>query len=250
MWDENYLYVIADITDKLLNKSNKNEWEQDSVEIFIDQNNNKTAHYQEDDAQIRINFENELSGSGYNKEALKSQTTVTETGYIVEVAIPLDKVQVKAGDLVGFDFQVNDSDESGTRTGVVTWCDGSGGSYANTSGFGNLRLVKDTEIEEPTDEEKPGDQEKPGDSENPGNEEKPGDSEKPDDDTQVIVPEKPGNGNNSQGNNNQNSDKEDDKENLPSTGGTDTTLVFSVAVLLVVVGVYMKKRSSDVKNIE
>ena len=255
MWDENYLYVIADITDKLLNKSNKNEWEQDSVEIFIDQNNNKTAHYQEDDAQIRINFENELSGSGYNKEALKSKTTVTDTGYIVEVAIPLDKVQVKDGDLVGFDFQVNDSDEFGTRTGVVTWCDGSGGSYANTSGFGNLKLVKDIEIE------KPGDEEKPGDSENPGNEEKPGDSEKPEDqeqtddskkpedDTEIIVPDKPNGGNNNQGNTNQNNDKENEGK-LPSTGGTDTTLIFSFAVLLVAVGVYMKKRSSNVKNVE
>lgn len=237
MWDGKYLYVFADIHDELLNKSNKNQWEQDSVEIFIDQNNNKTAHYQEDDAQIRINFENELSGSGYDKDALKSQTVITDTGYIVEVAIPLDKVEVKDGDLVGFDFQVNDSNEDGVRTGVVTWCDGSGGSYANTSGFGNLKLTKSTEIEEPTDPENPT---------NPENPEQPVD---PDDDTEVIVPETPNVDNNNQGNN-QNGGKEENKENLPNTGGTDTRAILFFAILLVVAGSYIRKHSPDIKNVE
>ena len=225
MWDENYLYVIADVHDELLNKSNKNEWEQDSVEIFIDQNNNKTAHYQEDDAQIRINFENELSGAGYDKDALKSQTSITDTGYIVEVAIPLDKIEAKVGDLVGFDFQVNDSDEFGTRTGVVTWCDGSGGSYANTSGFGNLRLVKDTELEEPIEPENPTTPEEPTEPENPTIPEEPTTPEEPinpekptnpGDDTEVIVPELPNGNNNSQGNQNEDVIQEEnktDKEN-------------------------------------
>lgn len=73
MWDKDNLYVIADVTDSVLNKANENAWEQDSVEIFLDQNNNKTSSYQEDDSQIRINFDNEVSVSGYNPERLKTQ---------------------------------------------------------------------------------------------------------------------------------------------------------------------------------
>ena len=156
MWDKNNLYVIADVTDAVLNKSNENAWEQDSVEIFLDQNNNKTSNYQGDDSQIRVNFENEVTVSGYNPEGLKTEAKITDKGYIVEVSIPLTEIEAQNGYIVGFDVQVNDADETGQRTGVVTWCDKSGSSYANTSGFGNIRLVKNGETpENPTTPENP-----------------------------------------------------------------------------------------------
>lgn len=161
MWDKDNLYVIADVTDAVLNKSNANPWEQDSVEIFLDQNNNKTSSYQGDDSQIRINYENEVSVSGYNPTGLKTQTKITDKGYIVEAAIPLTEIKAENGYIVGFDVQVNDADASGQRTSVVTWCDKSGSSYASTSGFGNIKLVKTDET--PGTPETP---ETPG--ENPG----------------------------------------------------------------------------------
>ncbi len=41
LWDEKALYVLATVSDPVLNKDHSDPWEQDSVEIFIDENNNK-----------------------------------------------------------------------------------------------------------------------------------------------------------------------------------------------------------------
>ena len=36
LWDAEYLYVLYEVKDSVLNKANANAWEQDSVEVFID----------------------------------------------------------------------------------------------------------------------------------------------------------------------------------------------------------------------
>lgn len=63
LWDDQNLYVLIQVSDAQLDKSNKNAWEQDSVEIFLDENNGKTTFYQADDGQFRINFANEATFS-------------------------------------------------------------------------------------------------------------------------------------------------------------------------------------------
>ncbi|WP_245589966.1 S-layer homology domain-containing protein [Caldanaerobius polysaccharolyticus] len=76
-----------------------------------------------------------------NSQGFKSATSKTSTGYIVEEAIPLTDITPADGQILGFDVQVNDADDSGKRTSIVTWCDPSGNSWQDTSGFGNLMLV-------------------------------------------------------------------------------------------------------------
>jgi endo-1,4-beta-xylanase len=143
MWDEKNLYVITEVTDDVLNKSNSNVWEQDSIEIFVDQNNAKTTSYQKDDYQLRVNFENEQSigGGGGKPESFKSAVKKTANGYVIEQVIPLTAIAPTAGKILGFDVQVNNANASGARASVATWCDPSGNSYASTAGFGNLMLV-------------------------------------------------------------------------------------------------------------
>ncbi|MDT8717219.1 endo-1,4-beta-xylanase [Clostridium sp. 19966] len=141
LWDEHNLYVLAEVTDSLLNKASTNAYEQDSVEVFIDENDGKTTSYQSDDKQIRVNFDNEQSFGGSKPAGFKSATSKTSTGYIVEEAIPLTSIKPADGSMLGFDVQVNDADASGTRKSVSIWNDASGNSYKDTSGFGNLLLV-------------------------------------------------------------------------------------------------------------
>ncbi|WP_458461876.1 endo-1,4-beta-xylanase [Paenibacillus sp.] len=144
LWDEKYLYVLADVKDPLLSKVGKNAHEQDSVEMFIDPNHNQTTHYQEDDAQYRVNFDNESSfGGNAIKERFKSATRLTSEGYVIEAAIPLDQVPSGKNTWIGFDLQVNDDHTgNGQRSSVSIWSDRSGNSYMDTSGFGNLLLVR------------------------------------------------------------------------------------------------------------
>jgi len=141
LWDENYLYVLAEVTDSLLSKKSANAYEQDSVEIFIDQNNHKTTYYEEDDCQIRINYDNEVTVDHGRLEGFVSATNITETGYIVEAAIPLTEETPEIGKVLGFDLQVNnDEDGDGVRDSVSIWCDPSGQSWQNVSGLGNIIL--------------------------------------------------------------------------------------------------------------
>lgn len=144
LWDEKYLYVLAHVTDPLLSKKSANAHEQDSIELFIDLNKNQTSSYEDDDAQYRVNFDNEVSyGGNARKEQFKSSARLTKDGYVIEAAIPLENVSSKQSRWVGFDLQVNDDGAGdGKRSSVFMWSDPSGNSYRDTSGFGSLLLVK------------------------------------------------------------------------------------------------------------
>lgn len=143
MWDEEYLYILADIKDADLNKANTNAWEQDSLEIFVDENNGKTDAYEQDDCQYRISFENELSfnGQNCNDTNIQSATKKTGDGYMVEAKIKFNTVKQAEGNLIGIDFQINDADQSGARVATINWYDASGMGYAKPGVFGTAKLA-------------------------------------------------------------------------------------------------------------
>ena len=149
LWDKNYLYVLTEVTDPVLSVASANAYEQDTVEVFFDENNHKTSSYESDDIQCRINYENDKTVTdGRSTDAFLSGTKKTDKGYIVEVAIPYTIGSFHADQIVGFDVQVNDDGTGdGKRTSIANWNDLTGQGYINTSGFGVLKLVGDgTEV--------------------------------------------------------------------------------------------------------
>jgi len=141
LWDENFLYAFIDVKDPVLSDKNGNAWEQDSIEVVIDQNNAKSRSYQLDDAQYRVNFKGVVSfGTNANTKDFKSVAVITETGYVVEVAIPLHKVPGAAGNSVGFDVQVNEDNGRGSRTAIRCWSDKTNTNYLSTANYGTLTL--------------------------------------------------------------------------------------------------------------
>ena len=112
------------------------------MEIFVDANHAQTDSYQSDDAQYRVNFDNEVSVGGTTSTAdVVSRTRLVSGGYIVEASIRVDASETKVGAILGFDVQVNDDGAgNGLRTSVATWNDTSGNAYLDTSVFGTLRL--------------------------------------------------------------------------------------------------------------
>ena len=148
LWDENYLYVLTEVTDPVLSVASANAYEQDTVEVFFDENNHKTSSYESDDIQCRINYENDKTVTdGRSTDAFLSGTKKTDKGYIVEVAIPYTIGSFHADQIVGFDVQVNDDGTGdGKRTSIANWNDLTGQGYINTSGFGVLKLVGDGTI--------------------------------------------------------------------------------------------------------
>ena len=145
LWDENYFYVLTEVTDPVLSVASANAYEQDTVEVFFDENNHKTSSYESDDIQCRINYENDKTVTdGRSTDAFLSSTKKTDKGYIVEVAIPYTIGSFHADQIVGFDVQVNDDGTGdGKRTSIANWNDLTGQGYINTSGFGVLKLVGD-----------------------------------------------------------------------------------------------------------
>ena len=148
LWDENYFYVLTEVTDPVLSVASANAYEQDTVEVFFDENNHKTSSYESDDIQCRINYENDKTVTdGRSTDAFLSGTKKTDKGYIVEVAIPYTIGSFHADQIVGFDVQVNDDGTGdGKRTSMANWNDLTGQGYINTSGFGVLKLVGDGTI--------------------------------------------------------------------------------------------------------
>lgn len=142
LWDDNRLYVLAEVTDSLVTKRSANVWEQDSVEIFIDQNNARTGSYDGDDGQYRVNFDNETSvNPGSLGANLTSAAKRTPTGYIIEAAVDWVGTPPKAGSIIGFDVQVNnDENDDGTRDSVAIWNDTSDRTWQNLTNIGLLTL--------------------------------------------------------------------------------------------------------------
>ncbi|SFL71418.1 endo-1,4-beta-xylanase [Gracilibacillus orientalis] len=140
LWDDENLYVLIQVSDSNLDDTNENAWEQDSIEVFVDENNGKTASYQDDDGQYRVNFNNETS---FNPESIAdgfdSATHVSDNGYTVEVKIPFKTITPEDGTEIGFDVQINDA-KDGARESAATWNDTTGAGYQDTSVFGILTL--------------------------------------------------------------------------------------------------------------
>lgn len=137
MWQEDMLYILADITDPHLDDSSSTSYEQDSIEIFLDEMNDRTGTYGADDGQYRLNFNNVLSVDHGSAE-LATRTLITKTGFIAEIAIPLANTAAQ-GMIHGFDVRYNNITETGLRKLLNFW-DMTDTGWKDTTVFGLLEL--------------------------------------------------------------------------------------------------------------
>lgn len=140
LWDENYIYTLFEIDDSTINADSPNAYEQDSIELFLDEENMKEDYYTDLAGQYRVNYKGELSfGTVPTTEGVKAAASQTAKGYIVELAIPLKNPGV-AGRILGFDAQINDSNTMGVRQSVMKFNDSTDNSYMSTALWGELLL--------------------------------------------------------------------------------------------------------------
>ena len=143
LWKDDYLYVLAEVTDPTIDVSSPNAYEQDSVEIFTDPGNAKSASYVGEDAQMRISVDNVVSFGTGDEAAqaarLTSATARTATGYVVEARIDLGDA-AGAHTFQGLDYSVNDG-TAGARTANFAWAEPTGTAYQTTARWGVAELV-------------------------------------------------------------------------------------------------------------
>ncbi|MNI11481.1 Endo-1,4-beta-xylanase A precursor [compost metagenome] len=142
LWDNTYLYVGVKVIDGNLYNTSVQPYYDDSIEIYIDSNNNKGATYDSYDQQYV---------KGWNDSTLWLQRVMPNGvlhgwapipgGYSVELAIPWSTLGLtpSAGMTIGFDVANNDTDDGNGRQSQLMWA-GTNDNWTNTSAFGNLQL--------------------------------------------------------------------------------------------------------------
>ena len=145
LWDDDNLYVYATIKDAVLDKTGAQTHEQDSLEVFIDEDNGKTASYGEDDKQYRINYNNGQSFNGKKclAENVKSATKTIDGGYVVEAAFKWTDIKPANGTKIGLEFQINDA-KDGKRIGTLSWYDETGMGWSGSNVYGTVELTGKT----------------------------------------------------------------------------------------------------------
>ena len=142
LWDDRHLYALWVVKDSALSADSSDDWAQDSVELFLDQQQDQSTTYDTDDAQYRVNYEGKISGqgTGYDEIDIKAATTKNKKGYIVEMAIRTQAADMKVGTVMGIEFQVNDDHGSAQRDAITKWFHTKDDSWQDTSTFGKVHL--------------------------------------------------------------------------------------------------------------
>nr|WP_154983281.1 endo-1,4-beta-xylanase [Paenibacillus xylanexedens] len=142
IWSGQDLYLFIDVTDPQIITNAPDPWDQDSVEIFLDENHQRTPFYQYDDAQFRISADNVGTFAGSASPGrLQSAVKKTSKGYQVEARIRLQSLVPKEGQVMGFELQINDNQGNNNKS-TAKWNDLTNDSWKNTSQYGILTFSK------------------------------------------------------------------------------------------------------------
>ncbi len=139
LWDDRALYVLAVVTDPKLDNSAAATYQQDSVEVFLDERGDRSTWYQTDDMHARVSFTNHRSIDSGSEARWYTAVRQTETGYIAECAWEWAYITPANGHIAGFDVQLNIC-AGGQRIFAPCLNDTTGQAYQNTSLFGKLLL--------------------------------------------------------------------------------------------------------------
>ncbi len=141
LWDDEHLYALWHVKDSKLAGGGSGPHENDSVELFVDELNQKAGAYQEDDVQYRVSFDGELSGGDtFSEDNIKAIAKKTDDGYLVEMSVKLSHAKREAGTRMGLELQVNDNAGNGARSAAAKWNHNENDSYLSTSDFGTVVL--------------------------------------------------------------------------------------------------------------
>ena len=140
MWDEQNFYALFKVNDTLLNKASRNTYEQDSVELFLDQNNCKNKSYDSACGQYRCNYESSMSyGTTPGTTGVAGKASIVDGGYIVEISVPLIEAGF-AGRVLGVDAHINDAGSNGSRISVMKLNATADSDYTNPSAWAEVTL--------------------------------------------------------------------------------------------------------------
>ena len=146
MWDEEYLYVMADIADDDVYTGEATyNYQTDSFEVYLDYFNTKSGTERTNCFTINVNAADKLEQGGYPGQVVHN-VIAKEGGYIVLMAIPwVYGVGPEPGEdmILGFDVQINDANSiTKDRAAYKGWNDYDDKVWEYMYYSGNLFLMR------------------------------------------------------------------------------------------------------------
>lgn len=149
-WNNQYLYVLVNVTDDNLSNDGGNWWDNDGVEIYIDGDNSKNTSYdRQNDFQWGFLWNSNTIQTGGSNPAGSTNgiiaTHVTRAnGYTYEIAIPWTTIGITpaGGNNIGLEIGINDDDFNGSRDHKIMWYATVDDSWQNPSLFANIELTQ------------------------------------------------------------------------------------------------------------
>ena len=152
LWDEEHLYVGVDVDDPNRKTDNPMFYQNDSVEVFLDGDNNKGHTYDKHDAEYAIVLgSDEMLVSDERPINTEQAWDLSDNiHYTVEIAIPWDDLDVSPSDgaIIGFDLGMNDNDDNNRDRDAHHMWMGTDDNWEDTSEFGNMVLTSEPPPEE------------------------------------------------------------------------------------------------------
>lgn len=168
-WDSQYLYLLVEVVDDVLSDDHTNPlqnwWDDDCVEVFIDENHSGGLHETNNNAfayHISLKYDAiDMNSSGnpvnYKNNIIVKMDTIGVHTYLWEIAIKnysdlfslsnpeASRVKLTANKLMGFSVAYCDNDAGTTRENfigsVYVPAANYNDSYKNASLFGSLKLI-------------------------------------------------------------------------------------------------------------
>jgi hypothetical protein len=146
LWDDMYVYLLAEVADAVKINDSYNTYDDDNVEFYFDINNAKSASYDADDVQYSFAWNDGTTvgvlPAGRSIKDIIYKIADLDTGYTVEVRIPWTTLQGTPADdkEIGFDFMINDDDDGGARDGKLSWNAAADQAWQDASYFGTVML--------------------------------------------------------------------------------------------------------------
>jgi endo-1,4-beta-D-glucanase Y len=144
LWDDNYFYVLVNVTDNTkVNNGGTDIYNDDAVEVFFDIGNDKSATYGANDFQYTFRWNDNTI---YEKNSKTTGVTFgrvdNSTGYVMTMRFPWSTLTgvPAVNQLVGFDVAVNDDDNGGARDRKISWTATEDEAWRNPSYMGTVIL--------------------------------------------------------------------------------------------------------------
>ncbi len=147
LWDDSYLYVLANVTDQTLINDSPNPYDDDAVEVYVDINNDKSTTYGTNDVQYTFGWNDGTTvgvlPTSHSTAGITYKAVNKTGGYLVEASIPWSTLLASpaANQLLGIEFMVNDDDDGGTRDKKIAWTSTTDNAYQDPSLFGTAKLM-------------------------------------------------------------------------------------------------------------